>query len=106
MDLSNKLGCGFLEKVYQNGLIHLMRQAGLEVSEKVPLQVMMDGICLGDYEADIIVNGSVIIELKTVSALGPAHTAQCINYLKATGLRVCLLLNFSKPRLEWKRIVY
>lgn len=106
LSLCNRLGCGFLEKVYQRGLVHLMRAAGLDVQEKVSLRVMLDGVCLGEYEADIVVNGCILVELKAADALSSAHVAQCINYLRATGLRVCLLVNFGRPRLQWKRIVY
>lgn len=105
IELSNCLGVGFNEKVYERGMVHLMRKAGLEVQEQVPLRVMFDGVCLGEYCADLIVNGCILIELKSIEALAPVHTAQCINYLRATGLRVCLLINFGKPRLQWKRIV-
>ena len=65
-----------------------------------------DGIPVGDYIADLVVEGTVVVELKASKALDPAHTAQCINYLKATGLHLCLLLNFAKPRLQIHRIAH
>jgi GxxExxY protein len=105
IELSNRLGVGFNEKVYERGMVHPMRKAGLDVQKQVPLKVTFDGVCLGEYFADLIVNGCILIELKAIEALAPVHTAQCINYLRATGLHVCLLINFGKPRLQWKRIV-
>lgn len=104
-ELQNELGCGFLEKVYENALAHACRRAGLKVDQQFPIKVLFDGVVVGDYVADLIVNGSVLIELKAVQALTDIHKAQCLNYLKATGLSVCLLLNIAKPRVEIKRLV-
>jgi GxxExxY protein len=103
--VSNTLGCGFLEKVYENALAHELRKAGMEVRQQEPVKVRYDGVVVGDYVADLIVEGRVLIELKAVDTLDKVHQAQCLNYLKATGLRVCLLLNFARPRLEIKRFV-
>ena len=98
-------GAGFLEKVYENALAHELTKVGLSVQQQAPLQVYYDGQVVGDYFADLFVEGSVLIELKAVKNLDGIHKAQCINYLKATGLRICLLLNFGTPRLEIKRII-
>jgi len=68
--------------------------------------VKYDGVVVGDYVADLLVEGSVIIELKAVKALDDIHTAQCLNYLRATNLRLCLLLNFGPPKLETRRIIH
>ncbi|HVS71545.1 MAG TPA: GxxExxY protein [Phycisphaerae bacterium] len=103
--VANTLGCGFLEKVYENALAHELRKAGLIVAQQVPIAVYYDGVIVGEYVADLVVNGVVILELKACSALENIHSAQCINYLKATGKEVSLLLNFGKPRLEFKRLV-
>ncbi len=103
--VSNTLGCGFLEKVYENALAHELRKGGLAVEQQRAIQVHYDGIIVGDYAADLLVDGRVLVELKTVQALNEVHMAQCMNYLKATGLHVCLLLNFAKPKLEMRRIV-
>ena len=103
--VSNMLGCGFLEKVYENALSHEIQKAGLNVTQQHGLQVHYDGEAVGDYAADLLVEECIIVELKAVSALNDIHRAQCLNYLKATGLTVCLLINFGKPRLEVKRIV-
>ena len=102
--VSNTLGAGFLEKVYENALAHELRKAALKVHQQHPIKVWYDGILAGEYTADLIVEDSILVELKTVKTLEEAHHAQCINYLKATGLHLCLLLNFGKPRLEIKRL--
>jgi GxxExxY protein len=101
----NTLGSGFLEKVYENALLHECRKAGIEARSQVPIQVMYDGTLVGEYTADLLVEGVLLVELKAVRAFEPIHLAQCINYLKATGNKTCLLLNFGKPTLEIKRIV-
>ena len=100
----NTLGSGFLEKVYENALAHELRKACLHVSQQHVIMVRYDGVIVGEYAADLLVNGTIVVELKAAKALDHVHTAQCINYLKATGLHVCLLLNFGKPRLEIHRI--
>lgn len=102
--VSNSLGVGFLEKVYENALVHELRKAGIKLVQQEPIKVFYDGVVVGDYFADLIVEGCVLVELKACKALDQAHQAQSINYLKATGLRVCLLLNFGKSRLEIKRL--
>ena len=103
--VSNGLGCGFLEKVYENALAHELRKAGLNVQQQWPVRVHYDGQVVGDYVADLLVEGRVLLELKAVKELDDAHMAQCLNYLNATGLRLCLLLNFAKPRVEVRRVV-
>ena len=100
----NTLGCGFLEKVYENALAHELRKDGLRVSQQHAIKVRYDGVTVGEYTADLPVEGCIVVELKAVKALDRVHVAQSINYLKATGLRVCLLLNFGKPRLEIQRV--
>jgi GxxExxY protein len=101
---SNTLGAGFLEKVYENALAHELHKCGLKVQQQKPIQVYYDEVIVGEYFADLVVENTVLIELKAVKALDESHQAQCINYLKASGLRVCLLLNFGKSRLEIKRM--
>lgn len=103
--VANVLGCGFLEKVHENALAHELRKRGLQVEQQVPLPVRYDGVLVGEYFADMCVNGSVIVELKVAKELSDAHLAQCINYLKATGLKTCLLLNFGAPKVQVKRVV-
>ncbi len=102
--VSNSLGCGFLEKVYENALAHELRKAGFDVVPQQRVEVFYDGISVGYYEADIVVNNCLIIEVKALRALEDAHKAQTLNYLKATGIRLGLLINFGTPRVEVKRI--
>ena len=104
--VSNSLGSGFLEKVYENALTHELRKAGLQVVQQFGTPVFYDSVVVGDYIADLLVERIVLIELKAVKALDDIHMAQCMNYLKATGFPVCLLLNFGKPKVEVKRIVH
>ena len=101
--VSNKLGCGFLEKCYENAMAIELRKAGLRFQQQHPIAVLYDGIVVGEYVADLIVEDRVLIELKTVREFDPVHSAQCINYLKATRLPVCLLINFAKPKVDIKR---
>jgi GxxExxY protein len=99
------LGIGFLEKVYERALAHELRKAGLAVSQQHPMVVRYDEVVVGEYTADLLVEEIVLVELKVARAIDDIHRAQCLNYLKASGLHLCLLLNFGKPRLEIKRIV-
>jgi GxxExxY protein len=101
----NGLGTGFLEKVYENALAHELRKAGLVVDQQQGLTVQYDGVVVGDYVVDLMVERSIIVELKALRTLDEAHHAQCLNYLKASGLRLGLILNFGLPRLEIKRVV-
>jgi GxxExxY protein len=99
----NTLGPGFLEKVYGNALAHELGKCGLAVVQQQGIEVHYDGIVVGQYAVDLLIEGTVLVELKATKALDDAHAAQCIHYLKATGIRLCLLLNFGKPRLEIRR---
>jgi GxxExxY protein len=103
--VAGTLGVGFVEKVYENALAHELRKKGLAVAQQHGVTVSYDGVVVGTYAADLLVEGAVLVELKAVRAFDAIHQAQCLNYLKATGLHLCLLLNFGKPRLEIKRIV-
>src|SRR5262245_53952899 len=101
--VSNTLGCGFLEKVYENALVHELRKNGMTARQQQPINVLYDGTTIGEYFADILVADTVIVELKATKDHDDAFTAQCLNYLTATGKPLWLLLNFGKPRLEIKR---
>ncbi|MCS6805414.1 MAG: GxxExxY protein [Acidobacteriota bacterium] len=101
----NILGYGFLEKVYENALAIELRRLGWSVLQQAPIKVYYDGVEVGDYYADLIVDPAVIIEVKAAEALAPAHEAQLINYLKATEIEVGLLLNFG-PKPEFRRKVF
>src|SRR6202046_2761727 len=102
----NTLGAGFLEKVYENALSIEVRAAGLSAVQQYAARVHYKDILVGEYFADLLVNDMLLVELKTVKALDDTHRMQCTNYLKATGLRLCLLFNFGKSRLEIKRVVH
>jgi len=103
--VSNSLGGGFLEKVYENALAHELEKSGLHTIQQQSLTVWYDGIVVGDFIADIIVEDQILIELKSLKSLNDNHIAQCINYLKATKLKICLLINFGNSKMEFKRIV-
>lgn len=102
-EVINELGAGFLESVYERALALALRHRGFSTIAQHPIKVTFRGECVGDFFADLLVEGKVIVELKTVRALAPQHQAQVINYLNATGIEVGLLINFGNPRLEYKR---
>ena len=102
--VSNTLGAGFLEKVYETALAHELRKTGLHVAQQYSVKVMYDGIIAGEYVADLMVAGCVIVELKCVKAIEDIHLAQCLNYLRATNLRRGLILNFHFPKVGVKRV--
>jgi GxxExxY protein len=98
---------GHLEKVYENGLLHRLKKIGLQVEQQVPLCVYdEDGAVLGDYFADLLVEGQIIVELKACRALLPDHTAQVLGYLRASRLQHGVLINFGAPRLEIKKFIF
>ena len=103
--VSNRLGCGFLEKVYENALVIELRKAGLRVAQQQLMKVLYDEVVVGTYLADMVVEDSVLVEIKAVKLLDEIHSAQCLNYLKATGLPLCLLINFGRPRVDIKRLI-
>lgn len=102
--VSNTLGPGFLEKVYENALAHELRKSGLEFRQQYPVSVLYDGAIVGEFLTDLLVNEQVVVELKASKNLDDAYLAQCLNYLKATGLPLCLLINFGTPRVQIKRV--
>ena len=104
-EVSNTLGAGFLEKVYERALVRELSARGLRVTSQVPFTVTYKSHSVGEYLGDLIVEESLLIELKCVERLAGEHTAQCINYLRASGLRLCLLVNFQRPKVEWRRII-
>jgi len=103
--VANTLGSGFLEKVYENALAIEIPKSGLTAVQQPPVQVKYEGVVVGEFIADVLVQDEVLVELKAVKALDEIHLAQCLNYLKATGLHVCLLINFGNPNIEIKRVV-
>lgn len=104
-EVNRELGVGFLEKVYENALLLELRKRGLEAESQVPVKVKYKGTEVGEYYADMIVENQVIVELKSVDSLQKIHEAQLLNYLKATGYKVGLLVNFKHPKAEIKRFV-
>ncbi len=103
--VGNVLGSGFLEKVYENALACEMRKSGLSVEQQKPITIHYDGVVVGTYAADLVVEEAVLVELKTVKAFDEIHVAQCLNYLKATNLKLCLLINFATTSVKIKRVV-
>ena len=102
--VSNTLGCGFLEKVYENALAIELRARGHAVQQQMPMEVRYKEEIVGIYSADLVVGGQVVVELKAVRSLEPVHRAQCMNYLRASGIRTGLVLNFGLPRLDVLRV--
>lgn len=105
MQVHRELGPGFLEKVYENSLMVLLEENGISARSQYPIQVHFHGKIVGDYIADILVENSIILELKAIEKLIPLHKAQALNYLKATQFRLALLINFGKASLEHDRVV-
>ena len=107
MKVHTAIGPGVLESVYQTCLLHELKKAGLAVQAQAALPVIYDGLHMDSgYRIDLLVENTVIVELKCVDCFSNEHMAQCLNYLKASRLRLALLINFQKPKVEWKRIIY
>ncbi len=96
---------GYLEKVYENALVYELNKSGLKVKQQQPVTVKYKEIEVGSYIADLLVEESVLVELKSVKTIDSAHIAQCLNYLNATGLRLALVVNFGESKIEIKRLV-
>ena len=103
--VSNTLGIGYIEKVYENALVIATRKAELLVEQQFPIRVVFEGVVVGEFFADLFVEKKVLVERKAVSMLTQDHTAQALNYLRATGVDVCLLINFGKPKVEIQRLL-
>ncbi|HUI07293.1 MAG TPA: GxxExxY protein [Verrucomicrobiae bacterium] len=104
-EVHNVLGYGFLEKVYENALLVELAQRNSKVEAQRSLKVKYKGAVVGDYVADLVVDDQVVVELKAEAAYNKQHEAQLLNYLKATGLRVGVLINFGRGKCEFKRLV-
>lgn len=104
-EVNKVLGPGFLEKVYEKALLIELQNRGLKAESQAPIKVMYKDKPAGEYFADVLVEGKVIVELKTVESLDKNHEAQLLNYLKATGIQIGLLVNFKNPKVEIKRMV-
>ena len=105
-EVSNALGVGFLEKVYERALLREFALRGIHATPQCSIPVMYKGYCVGEYFPDFLVEESLVVELKCADRLVGEHVAQCINYLKASGLHLALLINFCHPKMEWRRIVH
>jgi GxxExxY protein len=103
IEACNELGVGYLESVYESALYIALTQKNLKVSRQMPLKVAFRGIVVGDFRADIVVNEKIIVEIKVVSNLLKEHYAQILNYLKATGLEVGLVVNFRTTKVQYRR---
>jgi GxxExxY protein len=102
----NTLGTGFLEKVYENALSFQLQRIGLSVESQKVFHVKYEGAIVGEHQADLVVAGKVIVECKAISNMDSVHEAQLINYLKASGVHVGLLINFGRPTLQYRRLVF
>jgi GxxExxY protein len=105
-EVSNVLGAGFLEKIYARALIEELGLRGLRVKAQAPFPVAYKGKHIGTYAADLVLEDRLLVEVKCVEHFSNEHLAQCINYLKASGLHLALLINFRRPKVEWRRIVH
>jgi GxxExxY protein len=104
-EVANRMGCGFLENVYRKSMFVELTRQGMLARPEFPITIRYKDVVVGEYFADLLVAGEVLVEIKTVKALDEVHMAQCLNYLKATGLMECLLINFGKPEIEIRRLV-
>jgi GxxExxY protein len=104
-EVSNGLGAGFLEKVYERALLREIALRGLKVKAQVPYPVFYKEQCVGEYLADLVVEEKLIVEIKCVDRFANEHMAQCLNYLTASGIKMALLVNFQRPKVEWRRVV-
>ena len=100
--VANELGPGFLEKVYENALAHELRKA--KVVQQQGIEVFYDGVKVGNYEADLLVDGHVLVEVKAGHALDNEHVAQCLKYMRGTRLVTCLLVNFGRAKIQVRRL--
>ena len=105
MEVHSKLGYGFLEKVYENALMLLFRREVIQAKQQAPIKVYFEGEIVGEYFADILVEDKIILELKVLEKITDVHIAQALNYLKATGLELAIILNFGKRKLEYERLI-
>lgn len=105
MEVHRALGPGFLEAVYQAALAHELKLRGIKFEQFVKLPMTYKGVELGVYEADFVIEGKIILEIKAVQALHPQHSAQAVHYLAATGLQLAILINFGESSLKYKRLV-
>lgn len=105
MEVHRKMGIGFLEKIYENALMVLLKKNGIAAQQQSSIKVNFEGEIVGDYCADILVDEKIILELKVAEKITDIHRAQVLNYLRATGLRLGIIFNFGKKGFEYERLV-
>ncbi|OQX23856.1 MAG: GxxExxY protein [Desulfobacteraceae bacterium IS3] len=106
MEAHRKLGHGFLEKVYENALMILFRKNDVRAEQQAAIKVFFEGEIIGQYVADILIDEKIILELKCAEKILPIHRSQLLNYLKASNLRLGIIINFGNSKLEYERLVY
>ncbi|MEJ2283149.1 MAG: GxxExxY protein [Desulfobacterales bacterium] len=106
MQVHRELGPGFLEKVYENSMMVLFRNENIPAINQAPINVYFESEIVGHYVADILVDERIILELKCIETIANVHRAQVLNYLKATGKQLAIILNFAKKKLEYERLVF
>lgn len=106
MEIHRELGYGYLEKVYENALLVLLKENNINAEQQKELSVNFRGYEVGKYIADIVIENKIILELKVATAIKDVHKAQVANYLKTTGLKLGIIINFGKDRLEYERVVF
>jgi len=106
MQVHRELGPGFLEKVYENSMMILFRKENIPAINQAPINVYFESEIVGHYVADILVDERIILELKCIETIANVHRAQVLNYLKATGKQLAIILNFAKKKLEYERLIF
>ncbi|MHC5095711.1 MAG: GxxExxY protein [Planctomycetota bacterium] len=105
MKVHRELGYSFLEKVYENSMMVLLNKKSIKAKQQFPVPVHFENVIVGEYFADFMIEDKILVELKTVEKIANVHFAQVLNYLKATGIKLGLLINFGPRKLEYERIV-
>lgn len=105
MEAHNELGCGFLEKVYENALMIQFRDNNINAIQQKPIKVFFKNKVVGDYIADIVIEDKIILELKSAESISDSHRGQIVNYLKATKYKIGYLINFGAKKLEYERFI-
>ncbi len=106
MEVHRELGFGFLEKVYENAMMVILRREAINVVQQAPIMVRFLDEVVGEYFVDILIDGKIILELKAAEKLTRVHKTQALNYLKATGMKLAIILNFGKEGLEYERLAH
>ena len=105
MEVHRRLGSGFLEKLYENALMILFQKNGINVQTQVPYEVEFENQIIGNYFADIVIENKIVLEIKAIKRISDLHKAQTINYLKASGLKLGIILNFGEGKLTSERVI-